>query len=116
MVWCGAERRNDLIYHYWLLAIDTSLQVVEATPVDMEAQYRRSAISATGGAAAFIGLGMISPNLAFSNMVNTFALSGIVGYQVGERQPCFPCFAALVLASPFRCCFLVRVRCCVRRE
>lgn len=54
-------------------------------PVDIEATYRRSALQVTGGAAALLGLGMVSPNLAFSNMMNTFALSGIVGYQVGLR-------------------------------
>ncbi|CAN0573937.1 unnamed protein product, partial [Laminaria digitata] len=46
------------------------------------ALYRQSAIRTTGGAATIIGLGVISPNLAFSNMMTTFALSGIVGYQV----------------------------------
>lgn len=50
--------------------------------MDMEALYRQSAIRTTGGAAAVLGLGIVSPNLAFSNMMTTFALSGIVGYQV----------------------------------
>lgn len=57
-------------------------QTIEATPIDIEAIYRKSAIRTTGGAAAVLGLGMVSPNLAFSNMMTTFALSGIVGYQV----------------------------------
>eukprot|EP00904_Undaria_pinnatifida_P001419 jgi/Undpi1/11278/HiC_scaffold_30.g13576.m1 len=50
--------------------------------LENEAMYRQSAIRTTGGAATIIGLGVISPNLAFSNMMTTFALSGIVGYQV----------------------------------
>lgn len=57
-------------------------QAVEATPVDIEAMYRKSAIRSTASAGMVLGLGAISPNLAFSNMMTTFALSGIVGYQV----------------------------------
>lgn len=33
-------------------------------------------------AATTLGLGLISPNLAFSNMFTTFSLSGVIGYQV----------------------------------
>ena len=75
-------------------------QAVEAVPVDVEALYRQSAIRTTGGAAAIIGLGVISPNLAFSNMMTTFALSGIVGYQVGG------CLCAVRYdGSALLCCF-----------
>lgn len=56
-------------------------QAVEAVPVDVEAMYRKSALRTTATAATVVGLGVISPNLAFSNMMTTFALSGIVGYQ-----------------------------------
>lgn len=64
-------------------------QTVEAVPVDIEAVYRKSAIRTTGGAATVLGLGVISPNLAFSNMMTTFALSGIVGYQVRVGDGCW---------------------------
>ncbi|CAM9367023.1 unnamed protein product [Discosporangium mesarthrocarpum] len=55
---------------------------VEAVPVDHYSLYRSSALNTTAGAGTLLGLGMASPNLAFSNMMTTFALSGIVGYQV----------------------------------
>lgn len=51
----------------------------------MEAMYRKSAIRSTATAAGVLGLGAISPNLAFSNMMTTFALSGIVGYQARTK-------------------------------
>ncbi|CAM9474252.1 unnamed protein product [Pylaiella littoralis] len=57
-------------------------EAVEAVPFDVEAMYRKSAMRTTATAGTVLGLGMISPNLAFSNMMTTFALSGIVGYQV----------------------------------
>lgn len=50
-------------------------------PIDIEAMYKKSAMRTTATSATVLGLGMISPNLAFSNMMTTFALSGIVGYQ-----------------------------------
>ena len=61
-------------------------QAVEAVPVDIEAIYRKSAIRSTASAGVVLGLGAISPNLAFSNMMTTFALSGIVGYQARETH------------------------------
>ncbi|CAM9203235.1 unnamed protein product [Ectocarpus sp. 6 AP-2014] len=57
------------------------VEEVEAVPIDIEAMYRKSAMRTTATSATVLGLGMISPNLAFSNMMTTFALSGIVGYQ-----------------------------------
>ncbi|CAN0456536.1 unnamed protein product, partial [Ectocarpus sp. 12 AP-2014] len=57
------------------------VEEVEAVPIDIEAMYKKSAMRTTATSATVLGLGMISPNLAFSNMMTTFALSGIVGYQ-----------------------------------
>ncbi|CAM9477665.1 unnamed protein product, partial [Hapterophycus canaliculatus] len=54
------------------------VEEVEAVPVDVEAMYKKSALRTTATAATVVGLGVISPNLAFSNMMTTFALSGIV--------------------------------------
>merc|ERR1712023_618951 len=44
--------------------------------------YMSSALSTTAGGASLLGFGMLSPNPDFSNMMTTFALSGIIGYQV----------------------------------
>lgn len=81
-------------------------QTIEATPIDIEATYRRSAIRTTGGAATVLGLGIASPNLAFSNMMTTFALSGIVGYQVcavvGPWCGCW-CCRCYVLSMCYLC-------------
>ena len=52
------------------------------TDEDVKAQYAASAKTASYGALAMLGVGMISPNPAFSNMFTTFALSGVIGYQV----------------------------------
>lgn len=40
----------------------------------------KSAGTYTGGLASMIALGMLSPNAAFSQMLTTFGLAGIVGY------------------------------------
>merc|ERR1719407_25810 len=41
-----------------------------------------SAKSATYGVIGALGVGMIAPTAAFSSMFSTFALSGVIGYQV----------------------------------
>uniref|UniRef100_A0A7S3FKH4 NAD(P) transhydrogenase, mitochondrial n=2 Tax=Haptolina ericina TaxID=156174 RepID=A0A7S3FKH4_9EUKA len=59
--------------------------VVEAkvlTESDYKAIYMDSAKMVSAGAAATLGLGMLAPNAAFSGMFSTFALSGVIGYQV----------------------------------
>ncbi|CAN0035672.1 unnamed protein product [Ectocarpus fasciculatus] len=61
------------------------VEEVEAVPIDIEAMYKKSAMRTTATSATVLGLGMISPNLAFSNMMTTFALSGIVGYQASRE-------------------------------
>merc|ERR1712216_1113732 len=59
-------------------------EVVEEEPeeIDYYGQYMSSALRTSAGAGTLLGFGMISPNPAFSNMLTTFALSGIIGYQV----------------------------------
>eukprot|EP00937_MAST-01D_sp_MAST-1D-sp2_P000289 g289.t1 len=47
-----------------------------------KAQNTSNALMMTGGMGAMFGLGMGSPEVAFSNMFTTFALGGVVGYQV----------------------------------
>jgi NAD(P) transhydrogenase len=54
----------------------------EEVPRDYYAEYMSSSLRYTAGAGSLLGFGMISPNPAFSNMMTTFALSGIIGYQV----------------------------------
>merc|ERR1719482_2353379 len=44
--------------------------------------YVSSAKRATIAAVGALGVGMLSPNVAFSGMLQTFALSGVIGYQV----------------------------------
>ena len=44
--------------------------------------YTESAKKATYAAVGLLGVGMISPTAAFSSMLSTFALSGVIGYQV----------------------------------
>ncbi|CAN0467938.1 unnamed protein product, partial [Phaeothamnion confervicola] len=50
----------------------------EATPVDYKQLYMRSALKTTGMSGLVLGLGIASPNPAFSSMLTTFALSGVV--------------------------------------
>lgn len=47
-----------------------------------QADYEASAKSLGKGMAAMLGMGLLAPNMAFSNMFTTFALSGVIGYQV----------------------------------
>jgi len=56
--------------------------VVVKTDADYEAEYVASAKRASIGAMTALGLGLISPNPAFSSMFSTFCLSGVIGYQV----------------------------------
>lgn len=43
-------------------------------------KYLKDSFMYTAGLGGLVGLGIISPNMAFANMVTTFSLSGIVGY------------------------------------
>jgi len=54
----------------------------EVVEIDYYANYMTSSLRTTAGAATLVGFGAASPNPAFSNMMTTFALSGIIGYQV----------------------------------
>jgi NAD(P) transhydrogenase len=49
---------------------------------DVKAAYLASSKRMGLLAAGTIGVGLISPNAAFSGMLSTFALSGVIGYQV----------------------------------
>lgn len=44
------------------------------------AKYLKDSLMYTTGLGGLLGLGIISPNPQFANMITTFALSGIVGY------------------------------------
>jgi len=55
---------------------------VVKTEADYKEEYMSSAKTATYGALGMLGVGMLSPNPAFSGMFSTFALSGVIGYQV----------------------------------
>ncbi|CAF2756626.1 unnamed protein product [Rotaria sp. Silwood2] len=44
------------------------------------AKYLKDSLMYTTGIGGLLGLGIISPNPQFANMITTFALSGIVGY------------------------------------
>jgi len=57
-------------------------QVPALTADDYKAMYTMSARNATIGALGFLSIGMMAPNPAFSTMFTTFALSGVIGYQV----------------------------------
>jgi len=52
----------------------------EVLPPNYFGQYLKDSILYTSGLGALLGLGIISPNAQFANMITTFALSGIVGY------------------------------------
>jgi NAD(P) transhydrogenase len=52
------------------------------TDEDYKEIYSTSARQSTYAAAAVLGVGLLSPNPAFSSMLSTFALSGVIGYQV----------------------------------
>lgn len=50
--------------------------------IDYRAPYVQGAKTASYGAAGLLGMGMISPDPAFSALLTTFALSNIIGVQV----------------------------------
>jgi NAD(P) transhydrogenase len=50
------------------------------TDQDYFQQYLKDSLKYTAGLGGLIGLGIISPNPAFANMVTTLSLSGIVGF------------------------------------
>ena len=58
------------------------VEILPPTPEEIKAEYLASARRGSYFAAAGLGIGAISPNAAFSNMLTTFALSGVIGYQV----------------------------------
>jgi len=57
-------------------------EVEVLTEADYEAMFTGSAKRATYAAVGALGVGMLSPNVAFSGMLSTFALSGVIGYQL----------------------------------
>ena len=57
-------------------------EAVALTDADYQAMYTDSAKKATYAAVAALGVGVTSPTAAFSSMLSTFALSGVIGYQV----------------------------------
>ncbi|CAF0796416.1 unnamed protein product [Rotaria sp. Silwood1] len=52
----------------------------EAVTPNYFTKYLKDSLMYTSGIGALLGLGIISPNPQFANMITTFALSGIVGY------------------------------------
>ncbi|CAF2923167.1 unnamed protein product [Rotaria sp. Silwood2] len=55
-------------------------KAVAVLPPNYFAKYLKDSLLYTSGIGALLGLGIISPNPQFANMITTFALSGIVGY------------------------------------
>jgi H+-translocating NAD(P) transhydrogenase len=53
---------------------------VEVLPPNPFTETMKSSLTYTAGLGTLIGLGVVSPNPAFTAMMSTFALSGIVGY------------------------------------
>jgi NAD(P) transhydrogenase len=56
------------------------------TSSDYFQKYARDSLVYSAGLGGLIGLGIISPNTAFANMVTTLALSGLVGYHTGSLK------------------------------
>ena len=52
------------------------------TEDDYKALYVASAKRGTYAAVGVLGLGLLAPNAAFTGMLSTFALSGVIGYQL----------------------------------
>ena len=94
----GAERGRDV-------AVDSARAAASAAAARSEARdrprtrtteiYSTSARQSTYAAAAVLGVGLLSPNPAFSSMLSTFALSGVIGYQVLAR-----CATGTLLSAP----------------
>jgi NAD(P) transhydrogenase len=72
----------DFIPKVPVAAPKKAAEEVEVEEIDYYAQYMNSSLRMTAGAGMLLGTGMMAPNPAFSNMITTFALSGIIGYQV----------------------------------
>lgn len=53
---------------------------IEVLPPNPFTETMKSSLTYTAGLGTLIGLGVVSPNPAFTAMMSTFALSGIVGY------------------------------------
>lgn len=58
----------------------TAKAKVEVIPPNPFTETMKSSLTYTAGLGTLIGLGVVSPNPAFTAMMSTFALSGIVGY------------------------------------
>lgn len=58
-------------------AVAAKVEVVPPNPFN---ETMKSSLTYTAGLGTLIGLGVVSPNPAFTAMMSTFALSGIVGY------------------------------------
>ena len=77
----GVQHCNDAVF--FCVAISPLCCQPVIPPEVLSWQNASSNASVTGGAlASLLGLGLVSPNPAFSSMVTTFTLAGIVGYQV----------------------------------
>ncbi|XP_074656961.1 NAD(P) transhydrogenase, mitochondrial-like [Tubulanus polymorphus] len=61
-------------------AAAAAVQKVEPPPPNYFAMYFKDSMYYTAGMGTVLGLGMVSPNAAFTTMVSIFGLSGIVGY------------------------------------
>ncbi|XP_063700559.1 NAD(P) transhydrogenase, mitochondrial-like [Culicoides brevitarsis] len=57
-----------------------SVSVKETLPPNPFAETMKSSLMYTTGLGGLVGLGIISPNPAFTTMMTTFSLAGIVGY------------------------------------
>lgn len=53
---------------------------VEPKPIDPFTKQLKTSLTYTGGLATMLALGVVSPGPAFTTMMTTFGLSGIVGY------------------------------------
>ncbi|WAR17129.1 NNTM-like protein [Mya arenaria] len=54
--------------------------ITPPVPVDPKTQTFNTSLRYTAGLGTMLGLGVVSPNPAFTTMVTTFGLAGIVGY------------------------------------
>ena len=60
------------------------------TEDDYKALYVASAKRGTYAAVGALGLGLLAPNAAFTGMLSTFALSGVIGSQLVWRRSLTP--------------------------
>ena len=54
-------------------------EAIAAVPVDPRIAKLKSAIATSVGMSGLVGLGLASPSPAFTQMLSTFSLAGIVG-------------------------------------